>query len=229
MSFKRAILIFLIVTMLVPLNAYWQLLPWSKLRKEATNLAGKVLTSMYSTNVSAKEANELENKVFYLEEQINEYTKQDNTPDDFREVSELVSSLKVVVRNLDKRVSSLEERVDSLETRLSLTERVTPIINRTVSNKHSKKVLRNIKPSFNCSKAKKDIEHSICTSLVLRDIDGRMGRVYRELRHKTSYSNSLKKEQLAWLKKRDEKCTPYDETCLVSVYKDRIYQLKQKI
>ena len=53
MLFKRTIALFIIFTFFSPLNAFWQIAAWQKLRQEATKLAGRVLTSLYSPEVNS--------------------------------------------------------------------------------------------------------------------------------------------------------------------------------
>jgi len=226
MSFRRIVFI-CVVVVLTPLQA-WQIQAWNALKAGAGELAREVLVSLFVSELTSGEVDDLADKVDSLESQLQQY-KKGSKPTDYVEIEELILSLKTVVVNFNQRVSSLEERVNHLEKRLNLTVKNTSIITRQVSKNYSNRVLKQIKPSFRCSRATKAIEHSICGSFVLRDIDGRMGRIYRELRKKTSYSKKLKREQLKWLRKRDNECTPYDEECLVAVYQDRIYELKRKV
>jgi len=81
------------------------------------------------------------------------------------------------------------------------------------------------KPSFNCAKATKKTEKSICRNSELSYADRRMSELYSQLRRSLSKSdaNLLRKEQRAWLKRRN---TCYsDVNCLLQIYEDRITEL----
>ena len=93
-------------------------------------------------------------------------------------------------------------------------------------------------PSFDCHKAKKEIEHLICDNPTLADIDGRLGKVYWELRHflAPSESEQLRREEIAWIKHRGERlkseCTPdgkVDLPCVIGLWKERIDQLQAQL
>jgi len=83
--------------------------------------------------------------------------------------------------------------------------------------------------SFNCSKAKQDIELSICSNEELNIIDTELGEVYwavmKSLTNKQKIK--LKKLQREWIRKRDELCAAYEINCLLKAYKNRILELKR--
>lgn len=83
------------------------------------------------------------------------------------------------------------------------------------------------KPSFNCRKASRTIEFTICNEPSLSDVDGKMGLVFWSLLHSlpSHRSNQLKQEQLDWLKTRDNNCSPSNVNCLLAAYRVRISEL----
>jgi uncharacterized protein len=72
--------------------------------------------------------------------------------------------------------------------------------------------------SFDCSKATMPIEKIICSSHLLRHVDGRVAKLYQALQ------DDLRDNQLKWLKERDlELSQPYcDIECAWLLYKYRI-------
>ena len=85
--------------------------------------------------------------------------------------------------------------------------------------------------SFNCTKAKKTVEFSICNNSSLNDADTELGNVYRELRHSLSDEESLmlRDEQRLWIRQRDEACSPSDIVCLNYEVTLRTQELKRKL
>ncbi len=90
-------------------------------------------------------------------------------------------------------------------------------------------------PDFDCARARTYAEVAICTNSLLADADGRLGRIYRALRHSLSESDSqaLKKQQLRWLRQRDialkNECSAggtLDIDCALRLWQDRITALE---
>lgn len=78
--------------------------------------------------------------------------------------------------------------------------------------------------SFDCKKANKEIEKTICNNTQLEQTDTRLGEAYNQL-YKTlskAEATQLRKGQIAWLKQRDKKCDTNDINCLHEYYEDRI-------
>lgn len=89
-------------------------------------------------------------------------------------------------------------------------------------------------PSFDCTKAKSEIEKQICSSAQLKKKDNILNQLY--LGVKTSFygtgASSQNAEQIAWIKGRNDCVKPelksaYNglEACLISVYNQRIGEL----
>lgn len=213
-----------------PSMAGWKKNAWNIFKNTVTKTAEIALETIISPSVGAEAVERLNNKLSTLEAGLNEFDIAGNRPDNFTEIQSTILSLRNLVANIDSRVTTLEEKVNNLESRLQFMSSNGSAINQALPQKERNKILRLIEPSFKCSKAKEDIELSICQSLVLRDIDGKMGKIYWELRShfSSSISSQIRLEQLGWLKKRDAKCDPYDEECLVGVYQERITELKSR-
>lgn len=93
-------------------------------------------------------------------------------------------------------------------------------------------------PSFDCHKARTEMEHLICDNPKLGDIDGRLGEVYWELRHflAPSESQQLRKEEIAWIRRRDQSLDDackhgdaVDMPCVIGLWKERIDQLEAQL
>ena len=84
----------------------------------------------------------------------------------------------------------------------------------------------NIKPSFECIKAKSKVELAICANPGLATLDSIMSELYRKMQFETS----TKQKQLLWLKERN-KCnnipTVLISQCLSAVYRQRIHELQK--
>ena len=82
--------------------------------------------------------------------------------------------------------------------------------------------------SFDCGKAGNTLEHTICDDAFLNAADGQMGDLYRELRTSLAkpQQDELKQEQRDWLKQRTKFCTADDAVCLLSMYQQRIADLR---
>jgi uncharacterized protein len=93
-------------------------------------------------------------------------------------------------------------------------------------------ILNNTSPllaaSFDCKKARTDIEKMICNSSQLSKADEQMGIAYKKLRHKLPKSERqlLLNDQRTWLQERDNvlrTCIEID--CEIQFYQVRIQQL----
>jgi uncharacterized protein len=73
---------------------------------------------------------------------------------------------------------------------------------------------------FDCAKAVTPVEKMICSDNEISQLDELMLLSYKTALIKTSYSNSLKSEQKAWLSNVRNKCQ--ERSCLTRVYKERI-------
>jgi uncharacterized protein YecT (DUF1311 family) len=91
------------------------------------------------------------------------------------------------------------------------------------------------KPSFDCNKARTNIEITICTNPTLASVDGRLGQVYWAARNTlpSHQSQRLRQEQIAWISERDallsRVCTlggRIDIDCALGFWNLRIAQLE---
>ncbi len=57
-------------------------------------------------------------------------------------------------------------------------------------------------PSFDCQKAKTDIEHAICTDERLSDLDAVLDKVYKQALRRAHHPEKMKLEQMQWMKNR---------------------------
>jgi len=76
--------------------------------------------------------------------------------------------------------------------------------------------------SFDCAKASNKIDRMICSSARVSQLDSNMADAYRAATAAASERERLKIVQRQWLAQRD-RCQ--DETCLISVYEQRIAAL----
>jgi uncharacterized protein YecT (DUF1311 family) len=93
-------------------------------------------------------------------------------------------------------------------------------------------------PSFDCARARTEMEHLICDTPTLRDLDGRLGEAYGGLRAFLSPSQfqQLKREEIAWIRARDralqDRCKPrgtVDMPCVAGLWRERIAQLEGQL
>lgn len=89
-------------------------------------------------------------------------------------------------------------------------------------------------PSFNCSKASKTVEDTICNNLFLSDLDNHVARLYKYVINNSSNDSkaAIKYEQIDWIKNRNRCSYDYqgnlNETdCIKAMYRKRINELKQ--
>jgi len=91
-------------------------------------------------------------------------------------------------------------------------------------------------PSFSCKKASSFIEHTVCDNLQIARLDRKMARAYEMYwsaffydKRRESLEKTLKKEQRAWIKKRN-KCEDEKnyKSCLITSYKKRIKELDKQ-
>ena len=83
--------------------------------------------------------------------------------------------------------------------------------------------LMSIRPSFDCLKASKWVEHQICNSHELSVLDLSLANAYRDLQvaaTKPGKAAELKISQNNWLNQFRNSCK--DKECLIEVYKKRI-------
>jgi uncharacterized protein len=81
--------------------------------------------------------------------------------------------------------------------------------------------------SFDCKKAKTEIEKMICKDEELSKFDEEMDRKYKKALQLVSYKEQMKKQQQAWIKTLRNACK--DETCLQREYRDRIAALNSTL
>lgn len=74
--------------------------------------------------------------------------------------------------------------------------------------------------SFDCAKAKTNIEKMICTDPELSALDENLSKIFIKALKISKYKNALKTQQILWIKERD-KCDE-DIDCVINVYRDRL-------
>jgi uncharacterized protein YecT (DUF1311 family) len=74
--------------------------------------------------------------------------------------------------------------------------------------------------SFDCKKAKTEIEKMICSDGEASQFDEELARKYKKALTLVSYKDQMKKQQQEWIKTLRNACK--DETCLQREYRDRI-------
>lgn len=79
--------------------------------------------------------------------------------------------------------------------------------------------------SFDCSKAKSDVEKMICKDDELSVLDKKLSLVFKEALQSTENKEQLKKEQLSWMKERNQ-CK---DTVCIQIYYIRQIQTLSKI
>ena len=86
------------------------------------------------------------------------------------------------------------------------------------------------KPSFDCSKVKKDSSEAIiCSSSELTNLDNELAVVYKQALPKASKEDMIRANQRGWIKGRNDCWKAEDEKqCMVDEYKLRIKELKEK-
>lgn len=85
----------------------------------------------------------------------------------------------------------------------------------------------NVKPSFDCAKARTLVEKLICANPRLASMDARMAISYFTLRTRIDDSKGLLKEQRAWLRDKRNSCD--DLECLAATYQIRIRTLEARM
>lgn len=78
--------------------------------------------------------------------------------------------------------------------------------------------------SFDCEKAKTEVEKAICADRELSKSDQEMADAYRAALKHAQDREGLRREQWAWLRARDEGCGPA-VACLHGLYADRLARL----
>ncbi|MBS1189666.1 MAG: hypothetical protein H6R10_1458 [Rhodocyclaceae bacterium] len=79
--------------------------------------------------------------------------------------------------------------------------------------------------SFDCSKATSPVEKMICADAGLARLDGELSVLYRQSLSQAENSNTLKSQQMDWLRQVRNKCAT--SSCLADVYKQRISELQR--
>ncbi len=84
--------------------------------------------------------------------------------------------------------------------------------------------------SFDCSKADRKLDKTICLNKKLSKLDEDMSSYYFKLKEilNEEDSNEFLKSQRIWLKKRAVECGLNDAICLVALYKTRILELRKE-
>jgi uncharacterized protein/Tfp pilus assembly protein PilZ len=80
--------------------------------------------------------------------------------------------------------------------------------------------------SFDCAKAKTNVEKMICSDAELSALDENLSKAFKEALKSTDDKEQLKKEQFAWMKERD-KCKSNE--CLQEHYNNQIQTLSQSL
>ncbi|MEM9101027.1 MAG: lysozyme inhibitor LprI family protein [Pseudomonadota bacterium] len=85
--------------------------------------------------------------------------------------------------------------------------------------------------SFDCSKASRPLDKTICQHAPLSELDEKMAKMYFELRESlpSQQVESLLKAQRQWLKERSQSCKTTDADCLISMYQKRLEALQQRL
>ena len=78
--------------------------------------------------------------------------------------------------------------------------------------------------SFDCAKAKTNVEKMICSDPELSLLDENLSQVFNKALKISKYKNALKTQQLMWLKERN-KCDD-DIDCVINSYRDRLSVFK---
>lgn len=80
--------------------------------------------------------------------------------------------------------------------------------------------------SFDCAQARTEVERRVCADATLSGLDEDLARVWREGRKRTAEPERYRREQRAWVARRDTCLAQPDPTaCLRATYKDRIQAL----
>ena len=84
--------------------------------------------------------------------------------------------------------------------------------------------------SFDCQKATRDLDKTICSNQKLSKLDESMSSYYFKLKQTLDgeSSNRLLKEQRSWLIKRTTECNSGDANCIIDLYKTRILELRKE-
>lgn len=80
--------------------------------------------------------------------------------------------------------------------------------------------------SFDCTKAKTNVEKMICADEELSALDENLSKAFKEALTNTEDKEKLKKEQFAWMKERD-KCQ--DKSCIKNIYNIKIQILIENL
>lgn len=83
--------------------------------------------------------------------------------------------------------------------------------------------------SFDCQKADRVVDKTICSNKKLSELDEDMAAYYFKVRKAVNgkASDALIQGQRDWLRQRPKKCSPVDADCLIRLYKYRILELRR--
>lgn len=81
--------------------------------------------------------------------------------------------------------------------------------------------------SFDCHKAKSELEHSLCDNAELSQLDSQLGKHYQKLTSTLTPAEvkELRATQLVWLDRRVMDCATTEVNCLKNLYQKRIETL----
>lgn len=82
--------------------------------------------------------------------------------------------------------------------------------------------------SFDCQKAKLELEHTICEHKKLNQLDSELGTAYQNLLKKLAKAEAgqLQQQQRRWLELRQNHCGVKNPDCLITLYHQRIATLE---
>lgn len=78
-------------------------------------------------------------------------------------------------------------------------------------------------PSFNCVKASTKVEHLICNSATVSELDINLSESYKEALSMRTDNKWMKEEQVEWVKNTRNICD--NEACLIQAYEQRIDEI----
>lgn len=83
--------------------------------------------------------------------------------------------------------------------------------------------------SFECSKANRELDKTICLNKDLNQLDEDMASYYFKLKETldSNEAEQLLRQQRTWLKQRSVECGAKNSRCLVALYKARIFALRK--
>lgn len=90
--------------------------------------------------------------------------------------------------------------------------------------------LSSLAASFDCSKAERELDRTICADEELSALDESMAEYYFALRESLDQpaADELLDAQREWLKQRSRSCNADDTSCLVELYREQIFALRKE-